>query len=924
MTVSQIETKGLTGPKGAPGKDGVDGINGLDGLNSEISPINTSNTEPLSNSQIQESSLANVTLDAVKELTGVEIAMVRGSNFIGENSKLSDVNTLCKNTKLYKVDLKLSVIKNLVEKSFQKETFNPIHVSGMNIEFNTDWDSLWRLFVGNDIAWVYMDFQSEEVANLTISPLTTDQLIDPKFRTTKAGYGGSKYTHDSLLSVVVDKELLDSLELSAVPHDIDLQIALKQASNSLRTSESSRILISGESLLLRPDIPVLLTNRINFGPTSTLGFEFLCADGKPFLNSSAKVLKGTGGAGVGIGASGPDIGTIILSKGGNSADAMVAASFLAAVNTSNAGYFGGAGFITIYDKVENKSYTIDCRESLSENCPVQSDTQSWPCPTELVNSAGETVNNPNRAFSMMSTGVTGFFHGLIKLFNDFGSGKFSLSELIEPSVRYLEISPKLSPTEMFSVAGPTVIATNTGPMFDKDDILDSSGYVAKNLVARNSEGVPYLNVTKNNMNVIRPEMLTMYRNIQRYGPEFMTHGSVMANIPVPTWPDQVCGHIQKQLRENKLMDADHVKPYVPVVTDFEKYEAKYRTPAVTKFMHGEDHYEIHTHPAPCASHCAGFGVKLAVASSALVQDNPHHPGTIIRFGMIQVICKDMRGYVAGDYDNWANTSVLTQFATNMAASYNWTPDLTGVTTNAEFNDYLVSDAVIDKFKVYLETFSEWEAAKDLEVPDLTDADYTFVNKSSDHDAELGSTNNFTFTDDKLWIQFNNSVNYIGGSKSLVNGLFINNEVFDFPDIGTYGTNDFGPGRRPASSQAPCIMLKNGKPFYSVGGSGGWRIYIGVMWRLYLAVKGVKADVIESKYNGCPQGSFGSLFVTNSLPQPIVDECNKLMETTTYFSTNYCRYTTPANCNAIMEEEGVYTTVLGTRRMWNSASVVNRV
>src|SRR5262249_25959513 len=41
-------------------------------------------------------------------------------------------------------------------------------------------------------------------------------------------------------------------------------------------------------------------------------------------------------------------------------------------------------------------------------------------------------------------------------------------------------------------------------------------------------------------------------------------------------------------------------------------------------------------------------------------------------------------------------------------------------------------------------------------------------------------------------------------------------------------NLVGPGKRPLSSMTPTIILKNGKPFLVVGGSGGPRIISNVM------------------------------------------------------------------------------------------------
>lgn len=152
---------------------------------------------------------------------------------------------------------------------------------------------------------------------------------------------------------------------------------------------------------------------------------------------------------------------------------------------------------------------------------------------------------------------------------------------------------------------------------------------------------------------------------------------------------------------------------------------------------------------------------------------------------------------------------------------------------------------------------------------------------------------------------------------------MNNEVYDFPDIGTYGTNYFGPGRRPASSQAPNIVLKNGEPFYTVGGSGGWRIYIGCMWRMYLAVLGYSAEIIENNLPG-PVSSFGFCMLERRVPQKIATEMNKVLENTEYFRNTSVNYNFTCVSLSIMEKHGVYTAVPSSTLEFGNGSVVNKL
>jgi len=66
-----------------------------------------------------------------------------------------------------------------------------------------------------------------------------------------------------------------------------------------------------------------------------------------------------------------------------------------------------------------------------------------------------------------------------------------------------------------------------------------------------------------------------------------------------------------------------------------------------------------------------------------------------------------------------------------------------------------------------------------------------------------------------------------GSRIMVNGYLLNNELTDFSfrshSDGVPIANRVEPGKRPRSSMAPTIVLKDGKPVLAVGSPGGSRI-----------------------------------------------------------------------------------------------------
>ena len=66
-----------------------------------------------------------------------------------------------------------------------------------------------------------------------------------------------------------------------------------------------------------------------------------------------------------------------------------------------------------------------------------------------------------------------------------------------------------------------------------------------------------------------------------------------------------------------------------------------------------------------------------------------------------------------------------------------------------------------------------------------------------------------------------------GSRIMVDGYLLNNELTDFSfrshADGVPIANRVEPGKRPRSSMAPTIVLKDGKPVLAVGSPGGSRI-----------------------------------------------------------------------------------------------------
>jgi gamma-glutamyltranspeptidase/glutathione hydrolase len=121
------------------------------------------------------------------------------------------------------------------------------------------------------------------------------------------------------------------------------------------------------------------------------------------------------------------IGIEILDRGGNAVDAAVATGFALAVTYPRAGNLGGGGFMVIHlaknRNLGNRDIAIDYRET----APAAASK------TMFLDAAG----NPDPAKSRdsgLAVGVPGTVAGLALAHEKYGSGKFSLADLIAPAI----------------------------------------------------------------------------------------------------------------------------------------------------------------------------------------------------------------------------------------------------------------------------------------------------------------------------------------------------------------------------------------------------------------------------------------------------------------------------------------------------------
>jgi gamma-glutamyltranspeptidase/glutathione hydrolase len=117
------------------------------------------------------------------------------------------------------------------------------------------------------------------------------------------------------------------------------------------------------------------------------------------------------------------IGRDILEKGGNAVDAAVAVGFALAVTLPKAGNLGGGGFMLVHLAERNEDVAIDYREAAPRDTT----------PDVFLDQNGDADPRKSRD-SGLAIGVPGTVAGLTFALERFGSGKFTLADLIAPAL----------------------------------------------------------------------------------------------------------------------------------------------------------------------------------------------------------------------------------------------------------------------------------------------------------------------------------------------------------------------------------------------------------------------------------------------------------------------------------------------------------
>jgi gamma-glutamyltranspeptidase/glutathione hydrolase len=426
------------------------------------------------------------------------------------------------------------------------------------------------------------------------------------------------------------------------------------------------------------------------------------------------------------------IGADVLKRGGNAVDAAVAVGFAMAVTFPRAGNIGGGGFMVIHLAKGSRAIAIDYRETA-------------PAATrrDIFLDADGRADPAKSRYSGLAVGVPGTVAGLALAHRKYGSGRFTLAELIAPAIALAR-------------DGVVIDADTAGSLEFGRAVL--ARWPSSRKIFMKEDGTPLAAGDR----LVQPELAATLQQIARRGPRAFYRGEIA---------DRIAAAVRSA---GGLMTA----------ADLEAYRAVERPVIRGRYRD----YDIVSMPPPSS-------------------------GGLLVIEMLNVL----EGFTlrAGDPDSLQLMIETMRYAYADRARLLGDPDFVKMPVTG-----LIS-------KSYAKTIRD-KLDRERAVP-------SSAVKVGEPATEGNNTTHFSVVD-----RFGNAVGNtytlnLGYGVGLVadgTGVLLNNELDDFAaapgapnafGLVGYDANAPAPRKRPLSSMAPTIVLKDGKPFLVTGSPGGSRI-----------------------------------------------------------------------------------------------------
>ena len=468
----------------------------------------------------------------------------------------------------------------------------------------------------------------------------------------------------------------------------------------------------------------------------------------------AQGIVGQGGMVVAQESLAARVGADILQKGGNAVDAAVAVGFALAVTFPRAGNIGGGGFMVIH-LADGNDTTIDYRETAPAGIHAKS----------FLDELGNADPGKSRD-SALAVGVPGTVAGLALAEQKYGSGKFTLAELIAPAIPLARDGIIVSED---AAAALTNRRLSRWPASAKIFLKNDGAAIAPGALGAGALGA--------GDRLVQADLADTLQTIARDGPRAFYQGPIA----------------------EKIAAAVTTAGGVMTVDDLKNYQATERAPVRGSYRG----YEV-VSMAPPSSGGVGLIEMLNILEGydlgniARSDEADGQSATALHL-MVEAMKRAYadRTLFLGDPERVANPIALLTSKTYAAA---WRAGIDPVHATAA---------------------ADIRAGGTVQPEGRNTTHFSVIDRFGNAVANT-YTLNFNFgvglVADGTGILLNNELDDFAAKPYAPNAFGL---------LGAQA-NEPGPGKRPLSSMTPTILLKDGKPFLITGSPGGSRIITTVL------------------------------------------------------------------------------------------------
>lgn len=503
-------------------------------------------------------------------------------------------------------------------------------------------------------------------------------------------------------------------------------------------------------------------------------------DSVDFTDLSVREATGENGVVTSANAYASKAGLTVLEEGGNAYDAAVATAFALGVVEPYASGIGGGGVMTAYDAKTGSYKFYNFREFV----PAKGTPEAYE----------EKGGNEAMDEGITSVGVPTEVAGLCKIYDDLGSGKLSLAEVLAPAISYARDGFVIEKTLANEIR-------DGADGFDKNDVTEAQDTFFE-------EGIDPLGVGDT---LKQENYAKVLDEIAKKGKDGFYTGWVAEAIVKAS--DEKGGFIT-------MDDLTYASEKYPKISEplhgtyrgYDIYTSNLPSSGgiiLVEALNMLEHYqelnnttlkEIGNNSAEYV-HLISTAMQLSYADKRhYIADDSVSPVTGERFNNVPMIGLMNKGYAAQRFDalyNPDNTFVAT-------SSYDWG----GANRSAKYPQY--ND---DKAPTEYETAVTALSAK-----------------NTDEQDEHWSTTSFSVADkDGNIVSFTQTINHFWGAYVIPEGcgFFLNNQLSSF-SMTSSSVHYIQPYKQPVSHIMPTIVMKDGLPFATFGSPGSTRIPAAVL------------------------------------------------------------------------------------------------